>query len=281
MSAHFQGQSIALLTQHGKESAIAPVLEPALGCRVVRVDGFDTDSLGTFTRERSRPGSQLDAARLKARIGMERSGLPIGLASEGSFGPDPFSGLFTWNLEVLLLIDDRLGIEVIGMAQGQAPDGHRLCADWQEVCHFARRVGFPAQHLVMRPAHADDPRIHKGIADWHSLRSAFDACQALASNRMVFIESDLRAFANPTRMVRIGEASQDLLARLQSSCPACGAPGFSPTDRQPGLACSACGLPTRVHLAVVWNCCGCGHREVVARTDQRHASPADCSYCNP
>jgi hypothetical protein len=114
MSAHFEGQSIALLTQHGKEAAIAPVLEPVLGCRVLRVDGFDTDTLGTFTRERPRPGSQIDAARRKARIGIERSGLPIGLASEGSFGPDPFSGLFTWNLELLLLIDDRLGIEVVG-----------------------------------------------------------------------------------------------------------------------------------------------------------------------
>jgi hypothetical protein len=114
MSAHFEGQSIALLTRHGKEAAIAPVLEPVLGCRVLRVDGFDTDTLGTFTRERPRPGSQLDAARRKARIGIERSGLPIGLASEGSFGPDPFSGLFTWNLELLLLIDDRLGIEVVG-----------------------------------------------------------------------------------------------------------------------------------------------------------------------
>jgi hypothetical protein len=281
MSAHFEGQSIALLTQHGKEAAIAPVLEPVLGCRVLRVDGFDTDTLGTFTRERPRPGSQLDAARRKARIGIERSGLPIGLASEGSFGPDPFSGLFTWNLELLLLIDDRLGIEVVGLAQGHATDGHRLTDDWDEICEFAQRAGFPAQQLVLRPGDADDPRIHKGIADWHALRSSFDACQALASSRKVFVETDLRAFANPSRMSRIREAAQDLLARLRSICPACGVPGFWPTERQPGLACSACGLPTRVYRAEIWNCCGCGHREVVGRKDLQQASPADCAYCNP
>jgi hypothetical protein len=82
-------------------------------------------------------------------------------------------------------------------------------------------------------------------------------------------------------MSRIREAAQDLLARLRSICPACGVPGFWPTERQPGLACSACGLPTRVYRAEIWNCCGCGHREVVGRKDLQQASPADCAYCNP
>ena len=42
----------AMLTQHGngKESVIAPVLDTALGCRVERVMGYDTDILGTLTR---------------------------------------------------------------------------------------------------------------------------------------------------------------------------------------------------------------------------------------
>lgn len=72
-----------------KEGVIASVLDTALGCRVERVTGDDTDLLGTFTREIPRAGMQLEAARKKARIGMELSGLSTGLASEGSFGPDP------------------------------------------------------------------------------------------------------------------------------------------------------------------------------------------------
>jgi len=53
-----------------KERVIAPVLEPALGCQIELVDGFDTDQLGTFTRDIPRDGTQLEAARKKARIGM-------------------------------------------------------------------------------------------------------------------------------------------------------------------------------------------------------------------
>ena len=49
----YAGRRVALLTQHGKERGIAPVLEPALGCRIERVTGYDTDLLGTSTRERT------------------------------------------------------------------------------------------------------------------------------------------------------------------------------------------------------------------------------------
>lgn len=74
----YAGRRIALLTQHGKEGAIASALDPALGCRVERVDGYDTDQLGTFTRDIPRAGIQIEAARKKVRIGMELSGLPAG-----------------------------------------------------------------------------------------------------------------------------------------------------------------------------------------------------------
>ncbi len=81
LSAHgYRNQRVALLTQHGKEVVIAPVLVELLGCRIKKVNGFDTDLLGTFTRDIAREGSQLDAARKKARIGMKLSGLPIGSA---------------------------------------------------------------------------------------------------------------------------------------------------------------------------------------------------------
>ena len=70
--------------QQGKEAVIAPVLGGALGWRVERVSGFDTGTLGIFTRDIPRAGTQLEAARRKARIGMKRSGLPLGLANEGA-----------------------------------------------------------------------------------------------------------------------------------------------------------------------------------------------------
>lgn len=36
---------------------------------------------------------------------MQLSGLALGLASEGSFGADPFAGIFPWNVEFLIFID--------------------------------------------------------------------------------------------------------------------------------------------------------------------------------
>ena len=63
--------------------------------------------------------------------------MPLGLASEGSFGPDPFTGLFPWNIELLMWIDDELGIEVVGMAQGPGRSGHVLTGDWAALEAYA------------------------------------------------------------------------------------------------------------------------------------------------
>jgi hypothetical protein len=86
----YEGRPVAFLTQHGKQDLVRGPLETALGCRLVHTDAHDTDQLGTFTRELTRAGSQLDAARKKATLGMALTGTSVGMASEGSFGPDPF-----------------------------------------------------------------------------------------------------------------------------------------------------------------------------------------------
>lgn len=62
-----------------------------------------------------------------------------GLASEGSFGPDPFTGMVPWNVELIAWLDDRMGIEAVGMAQGPARSGHLLSDDWSAVEAFAQR----------------------------------------------------------------------------------------------------------------------------------------------
>jgi hypothetical protein len=277
----YAGERIALLTKHGKERTIAPVLESVLGCRIELVAGYDTDQLGTFTGEIPRAGTQLEAARRKARIGMELSGLPLGLASEGSFGPDPFAGIFPWNVEMVVLIDDRREIEVVGVGQGKASFSHRLVADWPAAEAFAREAEFPGHQLVARPEGPDDPRIRKGIDTWADLQAAFARALEQASNGLVFLETDLRAHANPTRREVIRLAAEDLAAKLNSPCPACGRPGFWTVDRVPGLPCAACGSPTRESRAEILGCLRCEHRETRERTDPRQADPGRCDYCNP
>lgn len=44
---HYMGQWMALLTRQGTEPVIAPILAPALACRIERGSGFDTDRLGS------------------------------------------------------------------------------------------------------------------------------------------------------------------------------------------------------------------------------------------
>jgi len=275
----YAGRRFALLTRHGKERVIAPVLEPALGCRIDLVTDYDTDQLGTFTREIPRLGTQIEAARRKARIGMERAGTDCGLASEGSFGPDPFTGMFSWNVEVLLFIDDRLAIEVCGVFQGAGRSDHLRATEWPEVEAFARAAGFPLQHLVVRPRHEHDGRIRKGIATWPDLRAAFAWAQA--DDGKVFVEFDLRAHAHPERMENIRRAAEDLLVKLQSVCPACGAPGYAALERVPGLPCAACGAPTRATRAEIWGCPRCGRREERDCASGLAADPGRCDRCNP
>lgn len=277
----YTGLKVALLTQHGKELVIAPVLEPSLGCVIEHVTGFDTDQLGTFTRDIPRHGNQVEAARRKARMGMALSGLKLGLASEGSVGPDPYLRMMPWNVELLIFIDDQRGIEIVGQAQGAGRYGHLQTQDWPSVESFVQKEGFPSHQMVLRPQDQHDQRIHKGIADWITLKSCFDDCLAKADNGQVFVETDMRAFANPSRMQHIEQAAHDLVQRMQSRCPACDLPGYRVTERQPGLPCSTCGLPTSIYLSEKWQCVGCVHASIQVRTDRRFAEPQYCAYCNP
>jgi hypothetical protein len=272
---------IALLTQHGKERVIAPVLEPVLGARIERVGGFDTDQLGTFTREIPRAGTQLQAARRKAQLAIELSGHAQGLGSEGSFGPDPMVGMFPWNVEVLVYIDAGSGLELVGIAEGPCEQLQQEVNDWPALEAMARHAGFPAQGLVLRPDHADDPRIHKPEADWAALEAAYHAARAASSGGQVSVEHDLRAHRNPARMQRIREAAENLAARHASRCPACASPGFWAVERVPGLPCAHCGLPTRETIAHVHACPACAHREVRERPDATQADPGRCDVCNP
>lgn len=277
----YGGRRVALLTQHGKERVLAPALGSALGCRVERVGGYDTDLLGTFTREIPRAGTQLEAARAKARIGMELAGLSLGLASEGSFGPDPMMGMLPWNVEFLIWIDAERGLEVAGVAQGKTNFAHLLAAGWEEAEAFARQAGFPGHHLVLRPEGENDPRIRKGIAERVELEAAFARALEQSASRRVFIETDMRAHANPTRMENIGLAAEDLAGKLCSLCPACGAPGFWLVERVAGLPCEDCGAPTRETRAEIHGCLKCAHRETRERVGAEHADPGRCDYCNP
>lgn len=281
MSGRFKGRKIALLTQHGKEAVLKPALDAALGCEVQHVTGFDTDLLGTFTRDIDRAGGQLDAVRTKARKGMELSGLSIGVASEGSFGPDPFTGMLTWNVEHVILIDQDRGLEVTGTAQMVARCGELLAANWEEAAAFALANGFPSHQMVIRSQKKNVSTLYKGIYDWTTLETRFKEAQKTSADGKVWMESDLRAFANPTRMENIRRATVDLLKRLKSECPTCSMPGFWRTQSLPGMPCRTCGAPTHLPRGEVWKCVWCAHSDTTFKPATETAEAKYCQVCNP
>jgi len=276
----YRGTRLSLLTQHGKERIMAPLFAEAFGAPLELAMGFDTDSLGTFTRDIARQGDQLEAARRKAEKGMELLDVPLGVASEGAFGPDPF-GFFPWNVELVVLVDRARGIEIVGRAHGAARHLHEQVTTHDALDAFARRAGFPEHGLVVRPDGENDPRIQKGLIESSLLHAAFDEALAQSRSSVVFVESDLRAHMNPTRMEMIRKATANLIGRMKSECADCGSPGFWLVERIAGLPCRDCDLPTDVAHAERWSYVAADHSETRDISAGRLADPYRCGTCNP
>lgn len=280
-SKPYSGLKASLLTQHGKESVICPQLFDSNGLEVIHISGYDTDKLGTFTRDIPRYGSQLDAARKKARVGMELSGSMLGIASEGAFDNDPYTGMLPWNYELVVLIDDIRKLEIIGFFGGQAQSASRQVSSWDELIALLSEAQFTTHQLVIRPDDEYHPECRKGIKDIESLKAAFGWATSLSKRGNVFVENDLRAHTNPTRMANILKATQDLSRRMNSVCPECESPGFWIAEKKKGLPCSHCGVPTNLPIANIWSCVKCGYRKEEMVPDQINADPSKCNYCNP
>ena len=277
----YLGRQVAFLTQHGKQNLVLAPLQAALGCQLVHTDGYDTDQLGTFSREVDRTGSQIDAARKKAKIAMALTAARVGIGSEGTFGPDPFAGFMPWNTEVLLWVDQVSGIEVTGFAQGPAQSLHRAVKTLGELASFAAEANFPEHHLALRPGRDDHPDILKGIHDQKSLVKAFNLSMAKSENAVVIVENDLRAFCNPTRQAVIRKAADDLIRKLLSVCPTCATPGYWITKQLSGLPCQLCAQPTRLPIGEIWSCTVCKKQDHRLSKFGNFADPSRCDFCNP
>ena len=280
----YDDELAVLATMHAKERVIAPLLERSLGLRVRVSSGIDTDRFGTFSREVERTGSQLDAARAKiAAAFAEAPDARVALASEGSFGPHPYIPFAPLAREIVVLHDRHSGLELIGHHADLTTNFcHAVVSDVEAAFSFAGRVGFPAHGVIVMGAMDGQPaparaliKDIRGRADLeHAVTQVIGMCGA------AFVETDMRAHRNPTRMRAIKRATLHLIRRFRSQCPACAVPGFAVTERPSGLPCSWCGEPTRAVKADVFSCLACGHRlerPVIATS----VGPEQCDHCNP
>jgi hypothetical protein len=281
----YAGERAVIATMHGKEAAVAPVLLARLGIVVTTAPNLDTDALGTFTGEIPRAGTIREAAISKARLGMTATGLPIGIASEGSYGPHPNIPFIPGGVELMVLVDSARGLVVAEhLIEDEPMFGHAFAKSTDDVKTFLDRIGFPEHALIVKAAEAggDGGPIHKGLRSTGDLARAITQCAAHSRDGRALIQTDMRAHMNPTRMASLRRLASTLAKRVANPCPACGMPGYGQVDVETGLPCEDCGAPSIMVRHRVFGCVACEHREKRLRPDRRtHADPGHCPQCNP
>jgi ribosomal protein S27AE len=281
----FAGRLATIATMHRKEQVIAPALETELGLTCQVPSNFNTDAFGTFTRDVDRSGDQRTTARRKAEAALDLTGTTLAIASEGSFGPHPQIPFMPCNREVVLLLDQQHGLEIVGEYLSTDTNYRaEVIASVEAALAFAQSVGFPHHGLVVMPQPQDNApdSIFKGITQDADLIAAVETLLVQSPQGRIHIETDMRAMHNPKRMQAIARATADLIATACRLCPACGTPGFALVERQPGLRCGDCGTPTLLIRALVYHCDRCDHTETQPDPDAPTAAdPGYCPYCNP
>lgn len=278
----YAGRTAVLATKHGKLPLIGPILEESIGLKVVDVE-VDTDVLGTFTGDVERRQSPLETAIAKARMGMRFTGETLGLASEGSIGPDKSIPFFISDEEIVVLVDDLSKLIVwesntsfdIVKASATVSPGDALDT-------FLAEAEFPSHLLIVRPNSEATRPIWKGIDDLEVLKTAIDECAAADKDGLALVQTDLRAHACPSRQKIILGAAERLAARLMARCPQCKSPGWGETGKVFGVPCSWCGTQIQRPRAIIRGCPSCDFRLIEPISDsQEKADPGECPVCNP
>lgn len=277
----FSGRKLLIATMHGKESVIAPILEKHLGVKCIVPSNFDTDFFGTFTGEIERETDPLTTARKKCLMALEYGLADMVLASEGSFGPHPLIPFMPADDEWLFFVDKKNDLEVFAREVSSATNfASAVVRNMRELMNFASRAQFPSHALIVRPSENDLSRIVKGITDKDALQKLF--LEYLAISGSAFVETDMRAMHNPSRMAVIEKATEKLVKKLTSTCPVCNTPGFSIADARLGLPCEICNTPTKTPMYYILRCTKCGFEsQEQPAHKKKFETPMFCNNCNP
>lgn len=277
----FQGRNVIIATKHQKENVIAPILEKELGVSCFVDKTFDTDTLGTFTGEIDRELDPISTAREKCLRAMRANNCDLGIASEGSFGPHPSIFFINADDEFLIFIDTKNNLEVIIREVSTATNFNgRQIQSQNELMTFAKVTDFPKHGLIIRKSKDENTEIHKGITDYETLNKLFENLHSKYNS--VYVETDMRAMFNPTRMKVIKQATKKLVKKIKSTCPQCQTPGFGIKNARKGLKCSLCKSPTNSTLSYIYVCQHCQFtKEEMYPNKKKSEDPTYCDYCNP
>lgn len=277
----YQGRQLLIATKHRKEEVIAPILEKKLGVQCFTSNRFDTDLLGTFSGEISRKDGALKTLRNKCVLSIKKNDCELVVASEGSFGAHPIIFFAQADEEMLMFKDIKNDIEIVvkEISTETNFNGSEIKNE-AELLAFASKVKFPSHGLILKPSENNFSKIIKGIKDEITLKNSFKAI--MDEFGTAYVETDMRALFNPTRMKLIEKTTLKLIKAIQSECPNCNTPGFVTSESRPGLPCDLCNTPTRSILSHISKCKKCNYTlEQLYPNKKTTEDPMYCDFCNP
>lgn len=277
----FKNRRLIIATKHKKEAVISPILEDKLGVHCFVDEEFDTDAFGTFSGEIEREKDALETIRMKCLVAMDKNKCDLAVASEGSFGPHPSLYFTNADDELIMLIDKKNKFEIVAREISLETNFNaKLIRNKSELMDFAKAVDFPSHALIIKKDQNDHTFLRKGIKDEALILDYFEYC--VANFGQAYIETDMRAMHNPTRMKVIESTMKKLIENIESICPQCSAPGFVVTDVLSGLPCQLCNFPTNSTLLYKLTCSTCGFKEKKKFPHGKEfEDPMNCNLCNP
>lgn len=279
----YSSKVVVLTTKHKKYRVLAKPLQSELGAIILTVEA-DTDQLGTFTGEVERADTARITALRKARMGLSGNGWKVGLATEASFGPDPYSPFHSIHVEWIAFVDENCGLEITDSIQTRITNfNSSVVRPGQDISMFLEATSFGSHGLIVR---ANVPKsggvVFRGVTDYSELSKCIRTAAQQSADGRARLDTDMRADQNPTRMDVIGQLGLRLARRLRSQCVSCLAPGWGLVEVKRGMPCESCSAPTSLAYLEVFGCALCGRSEEKPRNDGLKLAPAgNCDYCNP
>jgi hypothetical protein len=265
-------------TKHDKARLVSQHFDEILKMKVQEVS-VDTDVLGTFTGEIERIGTPLETALKKARLGIEATGNPYAIASEGSVGPDPVLGFFNANIETMVFVDIELDIHIHTTIKSNEIIASKTTTSNNDLADFLKKADFPNHALIVKPNHGVGSI--KGIRDLVELEEAIRRSRDLSADGQAIIESDLRAMSSPSRQKNISTVALKLAQRIAQTCPECSLPGWGLTSYVRGVECSECGdFSEEAARQEILGCVSCEYTSLGAVINLT-LDPSRCMSCNP
>lgn len=277
----FENRSLLIVTKHGKEKVLKPLLTKKLKVNCFLNVDFDTDTFGTFSGEIDRKEDALTTLRKKCLASMLYYNADLAVASEGSFGPHPTAFFANADEELVILIDVKNKLEIVGRKLSLETN---FCikefTNLNSFLVFLKDVKFPSHKIILKYKTEENTEIYKDIRTKREAIRIFNLLHDKYGS--VSAETDMRAMNNPTRMKVILEAAKNMIEKAQSFCTRCESPGFAVTEFVPGLPCKNCGSPTKSTLYTVLTCekCNLQKRKYYPRSIE-FEDPMYCDFCNP